>query len=164
MLPNVASLRFLNSDVMVDLRDFEMPIYSIDRENESGIPDAAQRFFQFLGETDGLIVSYAEHNGSYTAAFKNVFDWASRIKMKVFQGKPQLALATSIGRPGAARALETAASAGPHFGAEIVGHLAVPKFRETFDLENNELSDEALRQELGIQLDAFARRLNGGEG
>jgi NAD(P)H-dependent FMN reductase len=35
-----------NADVeLLDLNDFEMPIYSSDRENESGIPEQAQTFF-----------------------------------------------------------------------------------------------------------------------
>ena len=37
--------RIPNADVNVlDLNDYEMPIYSIDRENEDGIPDLAYTF------------------------------------------------------------------------------------------------------------------------
>ena len=37
--------RIENADVQIlDLNDFEMPIYSIDRENETGIPELAIAF------------------------------------------------------------------------------------------------------------------------
>ncbi len=65
---------------ILDLNDYEMPLYSIDRERECGIPAHAQRFFEQIGQADALVISYAEHNGTYTAAFKNLFDWTSRIQ------------------------------------------------------------------------------------
>ena len=68
---------------ILDLNDFDMPIYSQDREQDSGIPEQAQRFFDKIGQADAVVISFAEHNGSYTAAYKNLFDWTSRINMKV---------------------------------------------------------------------------------
>jgi len=53
-------------------------------------------------KADALLISYAEHNGNYSAAYKNLYDWASRIDAKVFQGKPTVVLATSPG-PGGRR-------------------------------------------------------------
>ncbi len=144
---------------LVDLNDYEMPIYSIDREREYGIPQAAQRFFDQIGRVDGLLVSYAEHNGLYTAAFKNIFDWASRIEMKVFQGKPKTALSTSIGRRGGANVLKTALESAPHFGAEVVSSLSIPRFRETFDVERGVLKDDDLAEQLGRALQQLADRL-----
>ena len=59
----------------VDLNDFEMPIYSEDRQAESGIPELARDFKNKINACDGIVISFAEHNGSYTAAFKNIIDW-----------------------------------------------------------------------------------------
>lgn len=67
----------------VDLNDFEPPIYSIDRERASGIPQAAQSFSDRIGDADAVLVSFAEHNRTVTSAWKNLFDWMSRIDMKV---------------------------------------------------------------------------------
>ena len=55
---------------LLDIHDYELPIYSIDREKEMGQPALALEFFEKIGGSDAIIVSYAEHNGSYTAAFK----------------------------------------------------------------------------------------------
>ncbi|MFT5260301.1 MAG: chromate reductase [Saprospiraceae bacterium] len=49
---------------LLDLNNFEMPIYSADREAQSGVPSLAQQFFDKIGAADGLLISYAEHNGS----------------------------------------------------------------------------------------------------
>ena len=84
------------------LNDFEMPIYSIDRENETGIPGLAHDFKSKIKTADGIVISLAEHNGSYTASFKNITDWVSRIEKGTWAGKPVFLLATSPGQRGGA--------------------------------------------------------------
>lgn len=73
---------------VLDLNDYEMPIYSIDRESYGGIPKKAQAFKELLEESDGVIISFAEHNGSYSVAFKNIMDWMSRIEGPTWSDKP----------------------------------------------------------------------------
>ena len=82
---------------VLDLNDFEMPIYSSDRENESGHPNEAVAFVDEIRGADGIIISLAEYNGAYSGAFKNIFDWASRVEQKTFLGKPMLLMASSPG-------------------------------------------------------------------
>ncbi|MBB1314229.1 MULTISPECIES: NADPH-dependent FMN reductase [Aliivibrio] len=138
-----------NAEVEVlDLNDFEMPIFSEDKEKELGQPELAQRFFQKLGDADVIVISYAEHNGSYSAAFKNVFDWTSRIDMKVYQGKPVIMLATSPGPGGASSVLAAATGSAPYFAAEVKGSLSIPSFYDNFDMEKGELKNEALAEKL----------------
>lgn len=120
---------------LLDLNDFEMPIYSPEREKEGGIPQLAQDFYARIGAADGIIIAYAEHNGSYSAAFKNVFDWCSRISMKVFQDKPQVVLSTSPGKRGGAGVMAVALGAAPYFGADVKGSLSIGPFGEHFDTE-----------------------------
>ena len=55
-------------------------------------------FLAKLKSANALVISFAEHNGSYSAAYKNLFDWASRINTKVFQNKPTIFLASYQGR------------------------------------------------------------------
>ncbi|MEO1029463.1 MAG: NAD(P)H-dependent oxidoreductase [Pseudomonadota bacterium] len=132
----------------LDLLDYEMPIYSIDRENESGIPEPAQRFYDKIGAADAVLISFAEHNGSYTVAYKNVYDWASRIDSKVYQGKPVVLLATSPGGRGGAGVLGAANMAFPHFGADVRASLPVPKFYDIFDQDTGALTDDDLARQL----------------
>lgn len=136
----------------LDLNDYEMPIYSPDRQKADGIPKKAHKFFNKLGAADGLIIFFAKYNGSYTAAFKNIFDWASRIEMKIFQGKPMIMLATPPGKRGGQGVLATAISAAPFFGGDVKGSLFVGPFKEHFDTTTGRMSQPdtapALREAL----------------
>ena len=86
-----ASTQFNNTEIIIlDLNDFEMPIFSEDKELNFGIPEKATKFYEILNCSDAIIISFAEHNGSYTAAFKNIFDWISRIGKIVWWDKPML--------------------------------------------------------------------------
>ena len=71
----VATLMKDHSITIVDLNDYELPLYGIDLENESGYPENAKRFAALIEEHDGLIISLAEHNSNFTAVFKNLGDW-----------------------------------------------------------------------------------------
>jgi NAD(P)H-dependent FMN reductase len=132
----------------LDIHDFEMPLYRADREEADGIPQLAHDFLARIKAADALIISIAEHNGAYSAAFKNLFDWCSRVGREVWQGKPMVLLSASPGAGGAARALGIAESAAPHFGGNVKGTLSVPNFYEAFDVENGRLVDKKSTREL----------------
>jgi NAD(P)H-dependent FMN reductase len=141
---------------ILDLNDYEMPIYSADRQLDDGIPAAAHDFYRRIGAADALLISFAEHNGFYTAAYKNVFDWVSRIDMRVFQGRPTVMLSTSPGRNGGANVLRTAVQSAPFFGNEVLASLAIPNFSANFDTVSGSITDP----ELDEQLRAAIFRLN----
>ena len=132
----------------LDIHDYEMPIYRHDREEADGIPQTAHDFLARIAAVDALIISFAEHNGAYSAAFKNLFDWCSRIGREVWQGKKMVLLATSPGGRGAQGVLGFAVGAMPRFGGDVVGHLSVPSFGEAFDNEAGKLTDAELDAEL----------------
>ena len=47
-----------NAEVeVVDLNDFELPIYSIDDEQEHGVHDIAEKMLATIQAADGLVVS-----------------------------------------------------------------------------------------------------------
>ena len=148
----------LSEDVtseILDLNDYEVPLYSADREEADGIPGLVQDFFAKIGAADGLIISFAEHNGVYTAAYKNVFDWASRIDVKLYQGKPSVFLATSPGGRGGQGVLGLAESRASSFGADLRGTLSVPSFYENFDSAQGVLRDSELSGKLSAVLSAL---------
>ncbi len=133
---------------VLDLNDYEIPLFSEDKEKEIGQADEAKAFLAKLGEADALIISFAEHNGNYSAAFKNLFDWCTRIEPKVFQGKPTALLATSGGGRGAITVLELAANSLPRFGADVRGTYSLPNFYDNFDAETGQVNNAELDQSL----------------
>ena len=148
-----------NAEVeILDINDYEMPIYSTERHEKNGIPEQARRLYDKIGEVDAVIISYAEHNGSYSAAWKNIYDWASRIDMGVYQGKKVAKFAATPGPRGGASVLQSATAAAPFFGADLVGSLSIPTFGETFDSENSEISDPDLRAQFEKVLGALAEQ------
>jgi NAD(P)H-dependent FMN reductase len=140
---------FENAEVEVlDLNDFQMPIFSVDSEVIIGQHPLAEAFLDKIKSADILVISLAENNGNYSAAFKNIFDWCSRITNKVFQEKPTLLMATSPGGRGGATVLELAKNAMPHYGAGIKATFSLPSFNENFDLEKGEISNPELNKQL----------------
>ena len=133
----------------LDIHDFEMPIFSEDREREmGGVPQLAHDFLARIAAVDAIIISYAEHNGAYPAAYKNLFDWCSRLGGNIWQDKKMALLATSDGGRGAQTVLGFAVDSTPRFGGEVVGHLSVPHYSDVFDKEAGKLTDAELDKAL----------------
>ena len=154
-LAKYVASRMNDVDVTIlDLNDFEMPIFSVDREKTKGIPAKAKTFHKLINEADGVIISFAEHNGTYTAAFKNIYDWISRLKGSIWGDKPFFVLATSPGKRGGASVLEHAISNLPRRGAQIVTSFSLPSFENNFS-GLGELSDRVLRENLDKKLRDF---------
>lgn len=148
-LATYASSLFENAEVEVlDLNEYEAPLFSVDIESEIGQAEEAQLFLQKLKSATILVVSLAENNGNYSTAFKNIMDWCSRIEKEIFQNKPMLLMATSPGARGGKSVLEIAENNLPRYGADIKAVFSLPSFNENFDIESNKISNEGLELEL----------------
>ena len=130
----------------VDLNDFKMPLFSVDVENEIGFSKGATDLNAIIEQADGFIISLAEHNGAYSAGFKNVFDWLSRIDGKVWKNKPILLLSTSPGARGGESVLNIALNRFPYMGGNIVGSMSFPSFFDNF--KDNEIVNSDLKLKL----------------
>lgn len=140
-----ASLLEETSFEVIDIRDYRAPLYSIDDE-QNGFPENMVQLSEKLKTYDGYIVSLAEHNGSYAAAFKNTFDWLSRIDRVIFNKKPMLLMATSPGGRGGASVLASANASFPHMGTDVVANFSLPDFFDNF--KEGEIVDSELNQAL----------------
>ena len=144
--------------LILDLNYFEMPIYSIDYENDHGIPEKAYNFKKKLKNADGIIISFAEHNSVYTAAFKNIFDWISRIEKVVWYNKPMFLLSTSDGDRGAKTVLQIAYNRMSHGNPYKIPTFSLPNFKKNFD-KNNGILDIDLNDEFQNALKVFISNL-----
>lgn len=140
---------------ILDLNDYEMPLYSIDRQNTDGVHPLAQKFYDKITQADALIISFAEYNYNYTSSYKNVFDWTSRVKMQLFQDKPTLHMSASLGPNGGAGVLAIANNGTTHFGVDLKGSFSVGPFSEKFDAEAGILNDAELGAKLRDGLEAL---------
>jgi chromate reductase, NAD(P)H dehydrogenase (quinone) len=133
---------------ILDLNDYELPLFSVDREAELGQPALAQAFLDKLQASDALIISFAEHNGSYSAAYKNLYDWVSRIQPRVYQDKRMVLLSTSPGGRGGQSVMELALGQIPRFGGDIRGSVSMPSFDDNFDAERGLVSNADIDAEI----------------
>jgi len=155
-LVKYAATKLANAEIdYVEINDFDLPIYNIDLEEQYGIPKCAHAFQARIEQADVILVSFAEHNGNFTVAFKNLFDWMSRIGRNVYRDKPIVMLATSPGPGGGNTVLKLAETAAPFFNGKVVGSLSIPSFFDNFDVDRGELTDSDLVEKLDQVLGAF---------
>lgn len=141
--------QFKNAEVqIIDLNDYKLPLFGVDLEKEIGKHPEAQRFLDHIAAADFLVISLAEHNGNYSVAFKNIFDWASRIEKNVFQEKPTLLMATSNGARGGRSVLDIGLSNLVRYGMVISASFSLPKFSENFNSTTQELNPGEYKEEL----------------
>jgi len=140
---------------VLNINDYELPLYSEDREAEIGRPELAKKFLRKIASSDALIISFAEHNGSYTVAYKNLFDWASRINPKVFQNKPMVLLATSPGPGGASSVLATATSSAPYFDGIVKAGISVPSFYDNYNNDTARITNHDINKQLLTALNSL---------
>lgn len=138
---------------VLDLNDYEMPLYGIDYEQVHGIPDNAQLFLNKIKDADGIVISLAEHNGNFSAAFKNLYDWMSRIEGKVWNDKSMFLLATSPGGRGGASVFELAKNTFSRMGAQINASFSLPSFNENFS--ENGIVETNLNEQLQKEIASF---------
>lgn len=149
-LVTYAASIFENAEVeVIDLNPFEMPIYKHEREVTGGVPQEAKDFAAKIDGANLLLVSLPEHNGTYSTAFKNVFDWVSRIKDRaVWNEVPMLLMSAAPGGRGGAGVLEAATKRFPLHGGNIVETFSLPFFNDNFDKSTQKISNEEKDNEL----------------
>ena len=155
-----ANLVSLKKEVIeLDLRQYEMPIYSEDLQNLSGIPKKAFDFKSEISNSDALVISLAEHNGSYTSAFKNIYDWISVIEADIWCSKPILLLSTSTGARGGKTVLDTAHSRFSRNYKFKIPFFSLPNFNNNFDSAEG-IIDIRLNQDFQAVLIDFENIIN----
>ncbi len=158
-LVNYTSNMLDNADIIqINLNDFELPIYGVDYESEHGIPSMIVELSKVFEEADGFVISLAEHNGSYSAVFKNIIDWLSRTNTEFWNQKPMLLMSTSPGGRGGATVLQSAIGSFPFLGAVIIESFALPSFYENFS--DGKIIDQSFRNEHQMKVVNFLKAIN----
>ena len=133
---------------LVDLRDYPMPLFDGDLEDQQGLPENAKKLKTIFREHDALIISSPEYNSSITAVLKNTLDWVSRAEsddepaLAAYHGKTAALLSASPGALGGLRGLVHLRAILGNIGVIVLpDQVAVSKAHEAFD-EQGGLKDE----------------------
>ena len=142
---------------LLELRDLEVPMYSIDMEKNRGFPTDIKVLKNLIDEHDALVISVNEHNSGPSAFFKNILDWLSRMDRSFLTGKRILLMSTAPGTRGGASSLEYCKGIFPRFGGKVIASFSFPSFGENF--VDGAVVNEVL--EMGIEdvLTTFAHQI-----
>lgn len=127
---------------LIDLREFDAPIFSEDLEQSDGVPDRIMKLKELFTEHDAFMIASPEHNGMMPAFFKNIMDWLSRTEGKIFQDKPVLLMSASPGPRGGQTNLMNMKALLPWWGASAVfADVHLGSFYQAFDVGSGTLND-----------------------
>ncbi|MEL6304745.1 MAG: NAD(P)H-dependent oxidoreductase [Bacteroidota bacterium] len=147
---------------IADLNHYESPLYSVDEEKACGVHENAIRFHDLIQESDAVIISVAEYNGLHTSAFKNLWDWMSRIPMEkpmnIWNGNPMFLLSASPSRRPMNNVLKISKELFPHFGTKIIADFYLPSFNHFF--KEGQIIDATYQSQFQEQLNLFQRHID----
>lgn len=137
----------------IDLKDYDMPLYNGDLEEEKGLPENAKRLKKEFIDCKGFFISAPEYNSSLTPLLKNTLDWISRPEPNVpdliaFKGKYAALGAASPGALGGLRGLVTLRMMLGNIGVLVLpNQFTLPNAYEAFD-ENDVPKEEKSQKTL----------------
>jgi len=130
---------------IIDLNDYEMPLYNGDYEDEHGIPDATHRLIKTLTACDGVFIATPEYNGCMPPLLKNTIDWTSRVGMEQFSAPVYGIGAASPGPLSGVMALRQLHFILARLGARVVPtQLGVGRYGQAFDADGRFADERTL--------------------
>lgn len=138
---------------VIDLRDFQMPLYDEDLERQEGLPSSARRLKDLMLVHQGLLISSPEYNSSISGVLKNTIDWVSRqnegeISLACFKDKVAGLMSASPGGLGGLRGLVHVRAILENIGVLVIpNQVAVSKAHEAFNLDGT-MKDEKQEQQV----------------
>jgi NAD(P)H-dependent FMN reductase len=146
---------------LLDLRDYELPLYDGDLE-QRGLPPKLAELKALFKAHHGLLLACPEYNGSITPLLKNTLDWVSRPApgekpLECYEGKVAGLVAASPGALGGLRGLvHVRAILGGIRVLVVPEQAAIGGANKAFD-EQGELVDEKQRASVSAVANAVVR-------
>jgi chromate reductase, NAD(P)H dehydrogenase (quinone) len=104
---------------LASIREFDVPPFDADVENEQGAPAGAEHCRRRLEGTDAFIICSPEYNASMPGLLKNLIDWVSRSEPQPFIERHGLLMSASPSMVGGNRGLWALRVPFEHLGARI---------------------------------------------
>jgi len=136
------------------MEDFSCPLYDDDLAAH-GAPEGVQRFRELLFESDGMVVSSPEYNGSMPGILKNLIDWTSRYFPQPFDVNSALLLSASQSRVGGSGGLWALRVPLEHLGMRVYPEMfSLTRADDAFDA-NGLLRDAEVERRFDRLIDSF---------
>lgn len=150
----------------IDLRDFQMPLYDGDLEQNEGLPQNVQRLKELMSSQQGFLIAAPEYNSSITGVLKNTIDWTSRQAendtMACYAGKVAGIMSASPGRLGGLRGLVHVRAILENMGVMVIPEqIAISAAHEAFDDDSlKDKRQEEKVKKIGANLTRILERLS----
>lgn len=153
---------------LIDLRDFQMPLYDEDLEKQKGLPSSARKLKDLMLTHQGFLISSPEYNSSISGVLKNTIDWASRqgegeIPLACFKDKVSGLMSASPGVLGGLRGLVHVRAILENIGVLVIpNQMAISKAHEAFNLDETmkDKKQEERVKKIGSDVAKFLLKLN----
>ncbi|MFB5647328.1 MAG: NADPH-dependent FMN reductase [Candidatus Nitrosomaritimum yanchengensis] len=128
---------------VIDLRDFQMPLYDGDLEQNEGLPQNVQRLKELMSSQQGFLIAAPEYNSSITGVLKNTIDWTSRqaeneTPLACYTGKVAGIMSASPGGLGGLRGLVHVRAILENMGVMVIPEqVTISAAHEAFDADNS---------------------------
>lgn len=145
-------LKFANDfePVMLDVRDYPLPVFENVFENVESTPEMYKPIAKKILHADAYIVITPEYNGSYTSTIQNLFDHFPRQQKKVYG----VVTATNGSMGGMRASQQLLLLIVALFGIVSPYMLIIPFVDKKFD-EEGVLVDTAFKPKVDFFLDQF---------
>ncbi len=151
---------------LIDLNEYELPLYHGDLEAKSGLPANAVKLIELVTQHPALLIASPEYNSFITPLLKNTLDWCTRGEENPFTGKVAAVVSASPGPFGGVRSMQHVRHLLLHLGCHVVpAQCSLPKADEAFDEAGhlkNPRSQKSV-QTLAAELVHTARRMTAPE-
>ncbi len=126
---------------IIDLRDFAMPLYDGDLEQQQGLPSNARKLKDLMLSHQGFLISSPEYNSSISGVLKNTIDWVSRPvegeePLACFKGRVAGIMSASPGCLGGLRGLVHIRAILENISVIVIpDQIAIAKAHEVFNAD-----------------------------
>jgi len=146
----------------IDLKDYEMPLFCTDYQDENGIPKSVLQLKKKFQDCDGFFIASPEYNSAYTPLLKNTIDWMSRPSeenepmLSAYKGKVAAISATSPGALGGLRGLTPLRVLLSNIGVHVIPTQIAIGGTNNFD-DNGQLMNDRYQSMINSQIDEFIK-------
>lgn len=146
----------------IDLKDYEMPLFCMDYQNEHGIPQTTLDLKAKFQQCDGFFVASPEYNSAYTPLLKNTIDWMSRPSeegepmLSAYQGKVAAIASVSPGALGGLRGLTPLRVLLSNIGVHVIPSQIAIGGADHFD-DQGQLVNDRYKSMMNDQIDQFIK-------